>query len=192
MPYTVDFSTVWTALLESSPVAAALAGLRAERGPLLQEHVRPRLHGGACEQRRDYPRLGAPDPEGRTRHRHLLPPSAGYGLPDREHPNGLRLLRERFVGQRDVHRRRPTKRRSGSSSPKGWKSTPSSPPVQVRQAESRSWPEPSAVPTSTSRTSTDPALRGQSSPAGRVPRRGVSGAAACWRAGQPPNTPAEA
>ena len=29
MPYTVDFSTVSTAGLESSPVAAALAGLRA-------------------------------------------------------------------------------------------------------------------------------------------------------------------
>ena len=32
MPYAVDFSTVSTGGLESSPVAAALAGLRAETG----------------------------------------------------------------------------------------------------------------------------------------------------------------
>ena len=76
------------------------------RGPLLQEQVRPRLHGRAGERREDDHQLGAPDPQGRTRHRHLLSPARGHGLPGREHPNRLRLLRERSVDQRHVHHRR--------------------------------------------------------------------------------------
>ena len=42
MPYTMDFSTVSIACLESSPVAAALAGLRANEARYLKnkyDHV---------------------------------------------------------------------------------------------------------------------------------------------------------
>ena len=44
MPYTVDFENVSTVGLESSPVAEALAGLRANEARYLQQQVRPRLH----------------------------------------------------------------------------------------------------------------------------------------------------
>ena len=126
-----------------------------ERGPLLQEQVRPRLHRGACEQGQEDHRLGASDPQGRTRHRHRVSPARGDGLPGREHPDGLRLLRERTVDQRDVHRRRRREARGRvqalrwDGSPRGARLRSSS------RGRSRSSPEPSAARTSSSRTSTD-------------------------------------
>ncbi len=63
MPQVVDFETVSTVGLESSPVAAALAGLRGHRGPLFQEQVRPRLHRRARDQSEGVCRLGAPHPQ---------------------------------------------------------------------------------------------------------------------------------
>ena len=107
MSYVVDFGTVSTVGLESSPVAAAARRPAGERGPLLQEQVRPRLHGGAGEQRQEDHRLGAPHPQGRARHRHRVSPARGDGVPGREHPDGLRVLRERAVDQRHVRPRRP-------------------------------------------------------------------------------------
>ena len=110
---------------------------------LIDVTSRPRLQGGACEQRQDEHRLGAPDPRGRTRHRHLLSAARGYGLPRREHPNRVPLLRERSVDQRDVHHRpTPTSAWSGSSSPKGWKSPRSSPRGSNSRRRSQRWPEP--------------------------------------------------
>jgi hypothetical protein len=58
MSYAVDFTHVSTVGLESSPVAAALAGLRAHEARYFKNKIRPRLHGGACEQRQDDDRLG--------------------------------------------------------------------------------------------------------------------------------------
>jgi hypothetical protein len=76
----------------------------------------------------------------------------------------------------------PRSGRSGSSSPKGWKSPRSSPRSSSSRGRSRSWPQPFAVPTSTSKTSTDPRTGSptQPSPAGRAPDRGLR--AAVWRA----------
>ena len=66
MPSIVDFNTVSTVGLESSPVSGRARWPAGERGPLLQEQVRPRLHGGACERRQDDHRLGAPHPSRRN------------------------------------------------------------------------------------------------------------------------------
>ena len=51
--YVVDFANVSTVGLESSPVAERAGGSAGERGPLLQEQVRPRLHGRAGERGQD-------------------------------------------------------------------------------------------------------------------------------------------
>ncbi len=59
MPYLVDYFTVSTVGLESSPVAAALAGLRANEARFLKNKF-------------DHVFSGAPDPQRRTRHRHLI------------------------------------------------------------------------------------------------------------------------
>jgi hypothetical protein len=64
MAYTVDFTTVSTVGLESSPVAATLAGLRANEARYFK-----------------------------NKYDHRVSPSGGYGLPGREHPDRLRLLR---------------------------------------------------------------------------------------------------
>src|SRR6516164_5271481 len=105
MPYTVDFNTVSTVGLDSSPVAAALAGLRAHEARYFKtkyDHVFTVEPASIAKTAIDWV------------HRILREerdivissrPLEGYGLPDREHPNRLRLLRERSVDQRDVHRR---------------------------------------------------------------------------------------
>jgi hypothetical protein len=49
MPYTVDFSTVSTVGLESSPVAVALAGLRAHEARYFKNKY-DHVFTGACEQ----------------------------------------------------------------------------------------------------------------------------------------------
>ena len=57
MSYAVDFKDVSTVGLESSPVASTGGSARA-RGAVLQEQVRPRLHGGARERGRRRPSAG--------------------------------------------------------------------------------------------------------------------------------------
>src|SRR6185437_8732064 len=107
MAYTVDFTTVSTVGLESSPVADALAGLRAHEARYFKnkyDHVFTVEPASDAKETID---LGAPDPRGRARHRDLVSAARGDGLSSREYPHCLRLLRERFVGQRDVHSRRP-------------------------------------------------------------------------------------
>ena len=59
MSYVVDFVTVSTVGLESSPVGDGARRPAGQRGPLLQEQVRPRLHGRARERGRGDDRLGA-------------------------------------------------------------------------------------------------------------------------------------
>ena len=74
MPYTVDFTHVSTTGLESSPVAPRARRLTGQRGPLLQEQVRPRLDVGASERGAVDHRVGEPDSQGGTGPRHLVPP----------------------------------------------------------------------------------------------------------------------
>ena len=117
-----------------------------ERGSLLQEQVRPRLHGGRGERGPGVDRLRPPHPQGGARPRHRGSATGGDGLPGREHPLDLRLLRERPVDQRAVHDRRRREaggrvqalRRHGGPAP-------SSPRASSSHARSRSWPGPSAV-----------------------------------------------
>src|SRR5215471_14707928 len=104
MAYTVDFNTVSTVGLESSPVAAALAGLRAHEARYVKNKYGHAFTVEPAGKRQDDHRLGTPDPQRRTRHRHLLPPAKNYSIPHREHPNRLRLLPKRPVDQHDVHR----------------------------------------------------------------------------------------
>jgi hypothetical protein len=100
--YAVDFNDVSTVGLESSPVTAALAGLRAHEARYFKnkcDHVftvksaTPRRRSIGCT---GFSSKNATSsfPLGRSR----LRPS-----PSREHPNRLRLLRERSIDQRDVH-----------------------------------------------------------------------------------------
>src|SRR5580692_6390189 len=104
MPYAVDFNTVSSVGLESSPVASALAGLRANEARYFKnkyDHVFTVEAASDAQATIDWV------------HRILkeerdivVSSSRGDGLPGREHANGLCLLRERPVDQRDVHRRR--------------------------------------------------------------------------------------
>ena len=66
MSYTVDFSTVSTVGLESSPVAAALAGLRANEARYFKNKYDHVFTVEPASNASDDHRLGAPDPEGRT------------------------------------------------------------------------------------------------------------------------------
>ena len=136
MSYAVDFNDVSTVGLESSPVAAALAGLRAHEARYFKnkyDHVFTVEPASSAKTTIDWV------------HRILKEerdivissrPLEATALPGREHPNRLRLLRERSVDQRDVHRRRPQEaggrvqalRRDGS--PRGARLA-----VQVREAE---------------------------------------------------------
>ena len=59
MSYAVDFNTVSTVGLESSPVADALAGLRANEARYFKNHYdQPRVHGRAREPRQRRPSTG--------------------------------------------------------------------------------------------------------------------------------------
>ena len=105
MPYTVDFNTVSTVGLESSRVAAALAGLRANEARYFKnkyDHVFTVEPASDAQTTVDWVHRILRE----ERHRHLVSPSRGHGLSGREHPNGLRVLREWPVDKRDVHHRR--------------------------------------------------------------------------------------
>src|ERR1700722_15740676 len=133
MVYVVDFENVSTVGLETSPVADALAGLRAnearyfknkydhvftvepaakakkasgragrparERGSLLQEQIRPCLHGRTGGQGQEGNRLGGPCSQRRARHRRHVPPARGNDIPGREYPMDVRVLRKRPLDQ---------------------------------------------------------------------------------------------
>ena len=86
MPYTVDFDTVSTVGLESSPVAAALAGLRAHEARYFKTK---------------YNHVFTVEPA--ARHRYLVSPARSDSLPDREHSDGIRVLRVWSRDQCDVH-----------------------------------------------------------------------------------------
>ena len=76
--------------------------------------------------------------EGGARHRHRVAAAGGDRVRGRGHPDGLRVLRERPVDQRDVHPRRT--RRSGpsaSSCPTAWRSPTSSPSFKFARQKSK-------------------------------------------------------
>lgn len=75
-----------------------------ERGSLLREQVRPRLHRRTGRRGEEDHRLAAPHPRRGARHRHRVAPTRGDVLRGREHPVDLRVLREPVVGQRAARR----------------------------------------------------------------------------------------
>ena len=74
MPYTVDFDTVSTARLGVVARSSRARWFARERGPLLQEQVRPRVHRRARQRGPEDDRLGAPHPQGGTRLGHRVSP----------------------------------------------------------------------------------------------------------------------
>ena len=148
MSYSVDFVNVSTVGLESSPVAAALAGLRANEARYFKnkyDHIFTVEPAAKAKKAIDWVHRILKEERG---HRHRLASARGNDVRGREHPMDLRLLRERALDQRPVHaRRRSRSGRSASSSPKGW----TSPPNWARsssRARSRSWRGRSAARTS--------------------------------------------
>ena len=142
MPYHVDFKNVSTTGLESSPVATAFAGLRANEA---------RYFKNKYDQ--DFTVEPASEAKETIDWVHAHPQRRSAASSSQSRPLeatafqvegirlGLRLLRERPVHQRDVHHRRsPRSGRSGSSSPRGWTSPPSSPSASSSRGRSRSWP----------------------------------------------------
>jgi hypothetical protein len=91
MTYTVDFNSVSTVGLESSPVAAALAGLRANEARYFKnkyDHVFTVEPADSAETTIDWVHRILKE----ERDIVIVPPSGGHGFPGREHPNGIRLL----------------------------------------------------------------------------------------------------
>ncbi len=88
MPQTVDFDTVSTDGLESSPVADALAGLRANEARYFKNKYDHVFTVEPADKAQPIVDLVQPDPRGGTRHRHRLPPARGDRVPGREHPVG--------------------------------------------------------------------------------------------------------
>ena len=156
MPYAVDFTNVSTVGLESSPVAAALAGLRAHEARYFKnkyDHVftvEPASNAQAAvdwvhrilKGERDIVISSRPLEATSFQVENIRIAYVFYG-------SGLSINVMYTLDD-------PSKRAVGSNSQKGWKSPRSSPRGSSSRRRSRSWPEPSAVPTSPSRTTTDP------------------------------------
>ena len=107
MPYTVDFDTVSTVGLESSPFADALAGLRANEARYFKN-----------KYDHDFTLEPASDAEATIEWVHRIlkeerdivissRPLQATTFQVENIPYRLCVLRERAVGERDVHRRRP-------------------------------------------------------------------------------------
>ena len=155
MSYEVDFTNVSTVGLESSPVAEALAGLRANEARYYKnkyDHVFTVVTAdeapGTIErvnrilaQERDIV-IGAEPLEVsdfEVENLHMA-----YVFYD----SGLSI---NVMGTRSTRRSGP----SASSSPTGWRCRRSWPTSSSSPASARSWPAPSGVPTSSSRATTD-------------------------------------
>jgi hypothetical protein len=155
MPHAVDFDTVSTVGLESSPVAAALAGLRANEARFVKNKwdqvftVEPASHAQSTidwvhrilKDERDIVISSRPLEATAFQVENIRIAYVFY-------ESGLSINVMYTVDD-------PRSGRSGSSSPKGWKSPRSLLRGSSSQARSRSWPEPFAVPSSPSRTTTD-------------------------------------
>lgn len=175
MSYTVDFNTVSTIGLESSPVAAALAGLRAHEARYFKnkhDHfftVEPASEAKATidwvhrilKLERDIVISSRPLEATAFQVENIRIAYVFY-------ENGLSINVMYTIDD-------PNKRAVGFKLSEVWKSRRSSRRGSSSRARSRSWREPSAGPTSPSRPSTDPRTgrRGWSTPPAlaRAPRR---------------------
>jgi len=155
MPYAVDFSTVSTIGLESSPVAAALAGLRAHEARYFKnkyDHVFTVEPASDATTAIDWVhRILAEE-------RDIVISSRPLEATAFQVEN-IRMAYVFYESGLSVNVMytvdAPGSGRSDSSSPKGWKSPRSSPRGSSSRGRSRSWPEPFAAPSSRLRTSTD-------------------------------------
>ena len=146
MSYLVDFETVSTKGLTSSPVAEALAGLRANEARYFKNKYDHDFTVEPASKAKKAVAWVHRILEGRARHRHRVSPARGDCLRGREHPHGLRLLRERALDQRDVHRSTiPRSAPSDSSCPTAWRCPPSLPRASSSPDRSPSWPARSAA-----------------------------------------------
>src|ERR1700738_2101889 len=107
MPYAVDFNDVSTVGLESSPIAAVLAGLRAHEARYFKnkyDHVFTVEPASNAKATIDWVHRIL-----KEEHDIVISsrPLRGYGIPSPKYPNRVRLLRERSVDQCDVYHRRP-------------------------------------------------------------------------------------
>ena len=152
MPYAVDFTTVSTVGLESSPVAAALAGLRANEARYFKnkyDHVFTVEPAGDATTAIDWVHriLGE--------ERDIVISSRPLEATAFQVEN-IRIAYVFYQSGLSVNVMytvdAPGSGRSGSSCPKGWKSPRSSPRGSSSRGRSRSWPEPFAAPTSRLRT----------------------------------------
>ena len=113
MSYEVDFVNVSTVGLESSPVAAALAGLRANEARYFKnkyDHVFTVEPAAKAKKAIDWVHRILKE------ERDIViasPPAGGDDLRGRGHPVGLRVLRERPLDQRAVPLDDPKKRAVG-------------------------------------------------------------------------------
>ena len=103
MPYTVDFDTVSTVGLESSPVAAALAGLRAHEARYFKTKYNHVFTVEPAAKAKNAIAWVGTYPQGGARHRYLVSPARSDSLPDREYSDGVRVLRVWPRDQCDVH-----------------------------------------------------------------------------------------
>ena len=136
MAYEVDFTNVSTVGLESSPVAAALAGLRANEARYFKNKYDHVFTVEPAQQGEDDRRPGAPHPQGGARHRHRARRRSRRRQFEVEgirwayvfYESGLSI---NVLYTLDDGGSAP----SGSSSPTAWTSPTSSRRVQVRAAE---------------------------------------------------------
>ncbi len=155
MPYAVDFNTVAPVGLESSPVAAALAGLRAHEARYFKnkyDHVFTVEPANNAKTTVDWVHRILKEERDIVISARPLEATAfqveNIRIAYVFYENGLSI---NVMYTSTI----PTSGRSGSSSPKGWKSRRSLPRGSSSRGRSRRSPEPFAVPTLTSRTITD-------------------------------------
>jgi hypothetical protein len=105
MAYEVDFNNVSTTGMESSPVAGALAGLRANEARYFKNkygHVYAVEPASTAQGTVDWVHRIL---KGGARPGHRVPSPRDDGVSGREHPHRVRVLRERPVDQCHVHDR---------------------------------------------------------------------------------------
>lgn len=160
MTYTVDFVDVSTVGLESSPVAEALAGLRANEARYFRnkyDHVFTVEPADDAREAVEWVhRILAEEREIVIASRPLE--ATAFQVENIRmayvfYESGLSINVMYTVDD-------PKSARSGSSSPRGWRCPRSSPPGSSSPGRSRSSPGRSAVRTSSSRTSTEPRAAG--------------------------------
>jgi hypothetical protein len=155
MPYAVDFNTVSTVGLESSPLAAALAGLRAHEARYFKnkyDHVFTVEPASNAKPTIDWVHRILKE------ERDIVISSRRLEASEFQVEN-IRMAYVFYESGLSINVMYtvddPRSGRSGSSCPKGWKFPRNSPRGSSSRGRSRSWPEPFAVPISRLRTITD-------------------------------------